>query len=445
MANKRTKTDTKSVGANCIRPNFEVITKRNNGITLIALIITIIVMLILVAVSVTVALNGGLFTTAKDAKTNTQTARDEELKLDDGQIEVDGKKYASYQDYLDKKEMLILPTGWSVAETKPEGWSEKVTAITDGTNTIPLPNGYKVSTTDGEDSIAEGLVVYDGTEENRNNEFVWIPVGANFDPTYISANYAEPKYLKSNYSNTSSPYDSQTTIDYLYGKKEDGTTSYYTIDINSADETTAIATNTTVTNGTTFDYGYHYNEMVTSVNKYDGFYIGRYETTIDSNGNIGSKYNTTVLTAGTLLKEGTNTTSNEPYYYRWWGLYEAQRNANVKGNKEYIQTNMIWGQQWEAMLTFLGSTQATSKISGTQSGVLKSGEATYDNGLKDVMNNIYDLRRNGWDWTAEPYSAFSRVKRGGLFNNSSSASNRYNGNPDLSYTSYSSRATLYIK
>ena len=48
--------------------------KKQNGITLIALIITIIVMLILVGVTVNVALNGGLFDTAKDAASKTEMA-----------------------------------------------------------------------------------------------------------------------------------------------------------------------------------------------------------------------------------------------------------------------------------------------------------------------------------------------------------------------------------
>lgn len=51
---------------------------RENGITLIALIITIIVMLILVGVTVRVALNGGLFDTAKEAATKTQYEADYE-------------------------------------------------------------------------------------------------------------------------------------------------------------------------------------------------------------------------------------------------------------------------------------------------------------------------------------------------------------------------------
>lgn len=45
--------------------------KGQKGITLVALIITIIVMLILVAVTISVALNGGLFTKAKDARDKT--------------------------------------------------------------------------------------------------------------------------------------------------------------------------------------------------------------------------------------------------------------------------------------------------------------------------------------------------------------------------------------
>ena len=46
--------------------------KKEKGITLIALIITIIVMLILVAVTINVALNGGLFDKAKTASDQTQ-------------------------------------------------------------------------------------------------------------------------------------------------------------------------------------------------------------------------------------------------------------------------------------------------------------------------------------------------------------------------------------
>ncbi len=65
--------------------------KRNEGITLIALIITIIVMLILVGVTVSVALNGGLFSTAKYAANRTIEEKEKEL------IQV------AYSDYNMKK------------------------------------------------------------------------------------------------------------------------------------------------------------------------------------------------------------------------------------------------------------------------------------------------------------------------------------------------------
>ena len=54
--------------------------KNNKGITLIALVITIIVMLILVGVTVSAAINGKLFDTAKKAAKDTENAKQEEIE-----------------------------------------------------------------------------------------------------------------------------------------------------------------------------------------------------------------------------------------------------------------------------------------------------------------------------------------------------------------------------
>ena len=83
--------------------------KKNRGITLIALIITIIVMLILVAVSISIALNTGLFKSASDATKNWKTAQEEESKM---QIEIGGKKYDSIDDYLEGKEAIQEIHNW---------------------------------------------------------------------------------------------------------------------------------------------------------------------------------------------------------------------------------------------------------------------------------------------------------------------------------------------
>ena len=66
--------------------------KTQKGITLIALIITIIVMLILVGVSVSVALNTGLFKTAQGAAKNTQLAAEGETALSNGTINIKGQE-----------------------------------------------------------------------------------------------------------------------------------------------------------------------------------------------------------------------------------------------------------------------------------------------------------------------------------------------------------------
>ena len=77
-------------------------TKGNKGITLIALVITIIVMLILVSVTISMAVNGGLFGYAQKAVVETQGAIDEEQKLAEGGVKIDGKWYNSIDEYLGK-------------------------------------------------------------------------------------------------------------------------------------------------------------------------------------------------------------------------------------------------------------------------------------------------------------------------------------------------------
>ena len=370
----------------------EKIAQKNNtsqrGITLIALVITIIVMLILVAVTITMAING--FENAGRAVGETQNELDKEQQIADGKIQIDGVWYNSIDDYLAEIGGVSLPAGWEEKE-KPEGWSDKVTAITDGTHTVPLPNGYEIiEGVEGETSVEKGLVIKDGYD----NEFVWIPVTEDLSSSYSSSSgYSEPTVLEgtsSSYGNNA--YDSQDMLNHLYGTNEDGE-NYY----NYAED---------------FKYVDEYADMLASVNKYDGFYIGRYETTIDEEGNVGSKYNTRVLIADSILKEGTNPNrDDEPYYYRWYGLYYATKNANVEGNGEYVQTAMIYGVLWDKTMEYIrapktaGNTTydvdtATSTWHGSNNGhtgVVKSGQAN----AGDVALNIWDLESNAYEWTQE--------------------------------------------
>ena len=93
------KENIKSVGADAsVRPTPKA--RQNKGITLIALVITIIVMLILVAVTISMAINGGLFDYAGKAVGETQNAIDEEQKLAEGKIKIGETWYNSIDEYI---------------------------------------------------------------------------------------------------------------------------------------------------------------------------------------------------------------------------------------------------------------------------------------------------------------------------------------------------------
>lgn len=62
--------------------------RSEKGITLIALVITIIVMLILVAVTITMAVNGGLFDYASKATKETNNAIKSEGEIGSGKVSV---------------------------------------------------------------------------------------------------------------------------------------------------------------------------------------------------------------------------------------------------------------------------------------------------------------------------------------------------------------------
>ena len=403
---------------------------KQNGITLIALIITIIVMLILVGVTISMAVNGGLFGYAGKAVGDTEEAKRKEQELGTGKIEVDGKLYNNIDDYIDGKYVGYVPT-YSEAEFDGEYLAQKAT-YTSGDYTAVIPKGFKIipginNTT----TIADGLVIQD----KEGNEFVWIPVEGEVEgkklvnPYNAESGYSEPTALEGIYGNSNAAYDSQTTLTYLYGNK-------FNYDSD-------------------FNYTKEYKEMVAQVNKNNGFYIGRYETTIDESG-IGSKYNKKVLTAGDQF-----TNNGESYYYRWYGLYYFQKNANVTGNGETVQTAMIYGQLWDKAMEFIRTNDTnynvgspTSAWHGSSNGnteVVNSGQANkttvgVNGAIGDVALNIWDLEANAREWTQEADSTyFARVTRGGYYRISYSASNRGSSNPNVSVTYYSSRLALYIK
>ena len=79
--------------------------KKNKGITLIALIITIIVMLILVAVSVNILIKSNLIGNAEKATNAYKTATEEESN--GGKIKIGDTEYDSIDDYVNRNNLQL--------------------------------------------------------------------------------------------------------------------------------------------------------------------------------------------------------------------------------------------------------------------------------------------------------------------------------------------------
>jgi len=184
---------------------------KEKGITLIALIITIIVMLILVGVTVNIALNGGLFTKADDAKESTQLAMDkEELQMeivtayDEDNKGVD---LETLKDNLEKKGWKdIIITGDKLTCTSPKG----NTFTVDGVGKVTeIPNNDD-DDDDDNDNDDEIVVVdksidleryfFDESGEGKTGLFIENSYGPSFnnDPDTIAD--ASTSILMINYS-----------------------------------------------------------------------------------------------------------------------------------------------------------------------------------------------------------------------------------------------------
>ncbi|MEI3355637.1 MAG: hypothetical protein V8R81_00880 [Clostridia bacterium] len=184
-----------------------------------------------------------------------------------------------------------------------------------------------------------------------------------------------------------------------------------------------------------------YRNMAAKVAKYGGFYVGRYETSLsdatESSAGVNEKAQS---------KQGVIPTSvYNSATYRWYGLYSKQKEYTGKNGS--VESSMIWGSQYDAMLNWAKNGADKDKLTnttlGNHSGSVKTtGNSNYSN---DSINNIRDLGGNLIEWTLEAYDTSYRVYRGGAYNDTYSPSYRNYNYPHLTGSRIGSRVTLYIK
>ncbi len=201
----------------------------------------------------------------------------------------------------------------------------------------------------------------------------------------------------------------------------------------------------------------NYYEMIKSVEKYGGFYIGRYETGLVSEKAVVRKMETDIN------------------YQSWYKMYEKCK--GLKGENENIKTSMIWGSLWDATLEWLvdvgaettGGVKLTYREVGYDSkdfGNYYNTTFEYINTNGEVVvkeintatliptgsaeytkaNNIYDMAGNVRELTLETVGS-NIILRGGYYdyNISGPAGSRFNFFPNSVNPAFGCRTVLYVK
>ena len=311
----------------------------------------------------------------------------------------------------------------------------------------PLPEDYVTSRIPGENTIQDGLVIYEmpeggeinwdnqtitinGTTTNlleTVNQYVWIPVD-DINSMIMCKSNAEGSIcnmvLEGNTLKCTTHPETATDIagriyvgtrveeeTNLFSYKIDFSNRNQTYDENSGKREPAILTGT----GTEYDgdssnletagmvagssseqfllqLQNDFKEMATSVAKNGGFYISRYE--IGANGE--SKKGQKVLTPDSI--DGDNYLGAN----MWYGLYNTSRDIDNK-------KQMIWGCQYDQVIKFMGNEAQMAHSDRNITGV----RALSGQNELDKMKNIYDLEGNCREWTLEADSTDQRIYRGG--------------------------------
>ena len=425
--------------------------KSTKGITLIALVVTIIILLILAGVSIAMLTgNNGVLTQAKSAKEKTGEKGEQErvnlaassaMTLGMGTITTENLNKAIQDEFGAGKSVTgtgpwtyqgeyakykIEKAGTVVAQKplpKTAEGQAKGTQIENPASYGENPTAQATADGDGkffakpkdatyvEGTVDTGVVIKD----KNNNEWVWVPV----DDTTLASMYqtAEGTALAGTTGVTTNRYSKGNIIEGI-DRGTPNSSDYREPDLvtDYDNDTYANQAGFTATGDKTAlkvmaeSLVQDYSDMIESVAKYKGFYIGRYElSTKTENG----------VKVGIEQKDKKSQT-----YENWYNLYKYSK--NIAGS-ENMQTRMIWGCQWDVTCKWLAEhnydINNSSAWGNYEDSVSPANGGNYEKGNNKntgsnenwKANNIYDLAGNCREWTQEASSTDSRAYRGGNY------------------------------
>ena len=438
--------------------NVKKYAKREKAITLIALVITIIVLLILAGVTIS-ALSGdnGILQNAGKAKEETEIGNEKDqigiavagTVADNEGGDLTEDKFRTNLVDRQGNDATVTDEGENLRvkfnDTEREYLVNKVTGeieepLKQATPGVPadgmqeydgvrIPDGFTVSTEPTEQDVDKGLVVIAPDE----SEFVWVPVEDINDMVMCKNKKADDQCdIQLNESGTalvckSATHESGEICGKLYatsaGENFDETLTTQTYTQNSGIREQDLVDY----DRKPWDYlqqigltqeGFEnqiqsdFEEMALSVKKNGGFYIGRYETSMnDATKSLVSASGTSEIVSS---KKGVRPVSANYNSQKWYGLYDKERSyAEDVGISSAVKSSMIWGSQYDAMLNWAlqgNDSDNVKKLNSTKQEL----KPTASNPT-DVINNIYDLGNNSLEWTLEASDDDLRVFRGSAY------------------------------
>ena len=392
--------------------------KNNKGITLVALVVTIVVLLILAGVSINLVLgNNGIIAKAKDAETKSAEASQNDLKGMNGLVsEMEG----------------ALAGNGSTGSGSGNGGSATDTKVPAEATAETAPYFPDNTFTKKEGTIDTGLVIQDAS----GNEYVWVVVPRT-TTVYATTRLGKTTFTDADYTSIETDLKNYTST---YSKTSYSDTWY-------ADEKNEGWLSET-------EYKTLKNSMLKSVYENGGFYVGRYEAGIETTGTNRTS-NTDKNSDGKYTMPSTVPVSKaDAYPYTYVTRTQAQNLAsNVNSGTK--TSSLMFGVQWDLVLAFMYNKGniADSTLTSNSTAIgnysdnlwtIKNANAQYSEDGGDTfkacpnpfkkeseseillttgadssfsVQNIYDIAGNVWEFTLEKSSNTYNpcALRGGIY------------------------------
>ena len=374
------------------------ILKNKKGITLVALVVTIVILLILAGISISTLTNTGIFEKAKDAREKSEVAEKQQSETLD-----------SYEKELNKYTSDNLEENIGVKFEKNTELHDKNGAK------IIVPAGFKVVNTD-DLTVEKGIVV----EDSKGNQYVWIPCTTE---------------------------DSKSQLQF---KRTE-----WDVEVDGADNSRASKDELTLTCPENYsDNGLTYavvNEIVAqvkaekdSVRRNGGYYIGRYEVG-DENETAVIKANQTPMasiiwsTAYSKAKGiggGPGATTYLCSSYAWDTAINFIQNNGFPNYAKAREDS--YNENWK-----------DKNVKDSKGNIIKAANKAerLSTGKTTPKCNIYDMGGNVAEFTTEvmPSTSEPEVLRGGNYGDGTPAGPRGDITTSGVSSNFGFRATLFLK